>query len=150
MVSPRLLIVVHTKTPVQVTIAGALPGRPALAVVDAMVTNTIAHKDGSWFARLNPGTYLLRLDTDTDAPAAPLTLTTTAPVTFSTYRFEGDRAARSGPHPAGRTLRSWVGTSLHAPGDQRTPWPLPGASSSDAPCPSWVIGTVDDAATRRL
>lgn len=150
MVSPRLLIVVHTKTPVQLTIAGALPGRPALAVVDAMVTNTVAYKDGSWVATLSPGTYLLRLDTDTDAPAAPLTLTTTAPVTFTTYRYLGDHPSPPDPRPTIKTARSWVGDTLHVPGDKKDPWPPPGTPSTDEPWLSWIVRSVDGAVPRGL
>ena len=150
MLSPRLLVVVHTNVEVDLTVKGALPGGPALAVVGPFVTNTVAHKDGAWVAKLSAGTHLLRLDADTEAPAAPLSLAASAPVTFTTYRYLGEHATPPYPKPTVKTTRSWVATSMQATGDKKDPWPPPGTPFTDEPWSAWIVRSVDGAAPRGL
>lgn len=150
MISPRLLVVIHSDVEVVLTLTGALPGNPALAVVGPLFTTTVAPKDGAWVAKLTPGTFLLRLDADTEALAVPLTLAASAPVTFTTYRYLGEHPTPPYPKPAVKTTRSWVATSLQATGDKKDPWPPPGTPFTDEPWSAWIVRSVDGAAPRGL
>ncbi|MBP8805524.1 MAG: hypothetical protein KBG48_12215 [Kofleriaceae bacterium] len=148
MVSPRLLVVVHTGRQVAVTIKGALPGAPVLAVVGPQLTYTVEPKDGAWVTSLQPGTYLLRIDAASDAPAAPLALTADQPITFTTYRELRDHAAPPEPRPDVKTTRSWTATTVEVGGDVKDPWPPPGAGKADEPWSSWIVRSADRSVPR--
>lgn len=150
MISPRLLVAVHTRVEVVITLKGAIPGNPVLAVIGPMVTHTIAPEGGAWVVKLAAGAYLLRLDAELDLPATSLTLVTSAPITFTTYRYLGDHPSPPDPRPTIKTARSWVGDTLHVPGDKKDPWPPPGTPSTDEPWLSWIVRSVDGAVPRGL